>query len=90
MPDELRDRPMQADEHPEDEDDRTVADMNVEGMPWYRAEKPMPKNPNAEEISKKNLWRYAFSAVKAGLLIVFVFGLLGALFIFFCTNIWLR
>ena len=74
----------------ETEDTMVVADMNVEGMPWYRPDAPRPKNPDAEEISKKNLWRYTFAAVKAGLLIVFVFGLAGALFIWFCTNVWLR
>lgn len=73
----------------EAEDDRMVADMNVEGMPWYREENPPPKNPNAEPMSKRNLWRYTFAAIGAGLLIVMVFGLAGAAFIWFCSNVWL-
>ncbi len=72
------------------EDDRVIADMNIEGMPWYRAQETGPRNPNAEPMSKRNLWRYALSAVGAGLLIVMAFGLLGALFIWFCTNVWLK
>lgn len=70
------------------EDDRTIAPMNVEGMPWYTADEPAPKNPDAEPLTGKNLWRYAFSAVGAGLLIVMVFGVCAAAFIWFCINIW--
>ena len=64
--------------------------MNVEGMPWYREGKPAPKNPDAEPMSRRNLWRYMLSAVGAGLTIVFVFGLAAAAFIWFCINVWFR
>lgn len=83
MPDERQNRT-------EDEDDRVIANMNIEGMPWYNAQEAKPKNPNAEPMSTRNLWRYALSAVGAGLLIVMAFGLFGALFIWFCTNVWLK
>ncbi|MEG0493023.1 MAG: hypothetical protein RR653_03715 [Clostridia bacterium] len=83
MPDKL-------DKNCENEDERVIAPMNVEGMPWYREHEPAPKNPNAEPISDKNLWRYAFSAVGAGLLIVAVFGVAAAAFIWFCVNVWFR
>ena len=72
------------------DDGRVIAPMNVEGMPWYRAAEPTKPNPNAEPLSGKNLWRYTFSAVGAGLLIVLAFGTAGAAFIWFCTNIWFR
>ncbi len=83
MPEERR-------ETPEAEEDRAVADMNVEGMPWYREGRPAPKNPDAEPMSRRNLWRYTLSAVGAGLTIVFVFGLAAAAFIWFCINVWFR
>lgn len=75
---------------PEEQDDRVVADMNIEGMPWYREKKPAPKNPNAEPMSARNAWRYTFYATGAGLLVVTVFGLAGAAFIWFCVNVWFR
>lgn len=74
----------------EGDDGHTVAPMNVEGMPWYTAKEPLPHNPDAEPLTGRNLWRYAFSAVGAGLLIVLVFGVAGAVFIWFCTNVWFR
>ena len=72
------------------EDERVIAPMNVDGMPWYRPGKPRPKNPRAEPISYRNIWRYAFSAVGTGLLILSAFGLTGAAFIWFCVNVWFR
>ena len=34
---------------PEGDDGHTIANMNVEGMPWYKPERPdlPPENPNA-------------------------------------------
>lgn len=69
-----------------------IADMNVEGMPWYRRSKPLyPDSGLAKtEMSKKETFRFAVSATLAGLLIGLV--LIGgcALFLLFCTQVWLR
>ena len=75
------------------DDGRTVADMNVEGMPWY-----VPKGNRAPEadgaertpLSREELRTYRWAAVKAGLLVVFVFGAVFGLFIAFCDFIWFR
>ena len=76
-------------------EDLTVADMNVEGMPWYRPELKMgqesaPKNPHPERMTPKETFHWALGAVGAGLLIVAAFGLAGFLFIEFCIHIWFR
>ena len=68
------------------DDGHTIAPMNVEGMPWYRED--TPRNPDAEPISKQNARRYAGAAVAAGLVIVCIFGLAAALFIWLCCNVW--
>ena len=73
-----------------EEDDRTVANMNLEGMPWYREKDPPKRNPNVEKMSGKQAAQYTFYAVLAGLCIVAVFGVAAALFILFCTNIWFK
>ena len=75
---------------PEELDDRTVADMNLEGMPWYRENDPPKKNPNVEQMTGRQAARYTLYAVLAGLSIVAVFGIAAALFILFCTNIWMK
>lgn len=88
MPDELRDEALDT---PEDEDDRVVADMNVEGMPWYeKSKRRFQRAQNGEPMTRRELWRYGLVAVGAGLLAVAAFGLLGAGFIWFCINVWLR
>lgn len=79
-----------ANRQPPQEEDHVVAPMNVEGMPWYSPGESVPRNPEAEPLTGKNLWRYAFSAVGAGLLIVILFGLAGAAFIWFCIHLWFR
>lgn len=76
---------------PEEDDGRTIAPMNVEGMPWHTPVRPeTPRSPQSDSVVGKDLRRYLFSAVGAGLLIVFVFGFAGAAFILFCTGVWFR
>ena len=75
------------------DDGKTVVDMNVEGMPWY-----VPKRRNIREtdgtepyqMTREEFQAYKWAAVKAGLLIVLVFGAVFGLFIAFCDFIWFR
>lgn len=73
------------------DENQRVADMNVEGMPWYTNE------PDEDErlkrlleptLTKKETRHLIFNAMLAALLVgsVFIFGLF--LFILFCTKIW--
>lgn len=73
---------------PPEDDGRTLAPMNVEGMPWHTERPKPPENPEAEPLRGKALRRYMLGAVGVGLVITAVFGAAGALFILFCTNIW--
>ena len=78
---------------PDPEDDgRTIADMNVDGMPWYvrQRETQAPPERPAEPMSREELRRYTWAAVKAGLLIVLVFAVVFGLFIAFCDFVWFR
>ena len=77
-------------EAPED-DGRTIVPMNVEGMPWYL------KRPEGQEsagehtpMTKQELRAYTWAAVRAGLLVVLIFGLVFFLFIAFCDFIWFK
>ena len=75
------------------DDGKTVADMNVEGMPWYVPKKrEMPEIQGAEpsQLTKEQFRAYRWAAVKAGLLLVLVFGAVFGLFIAFCDFIWSR
>ena len=78
------------DELPED-DGRTIARMNVEGMPWYTPESPdaRAKTESSCEMTKEERGAYIWAAVRAGLLILLVFAVVYLLFLLFCTKIWL-
>ena len=86
MAEEKRRGPM-----PED-DGRTIAKMNVEGMPWYTPPSPdaAAKGENSLEMTREEKRAYIWAAVRAGLLIFLVFALAFFLFLLFCTKIWFR
>lgn len=72
------------------EDDRVIANMNIEGMPWYTSSKPVYKKSEdtIEPLGKKETKNLIFSSMAAalffGLIFIFVFFLI----ILFFTIIW--
>lgn len=74
-----------------DDDGRTVADMNVEGMPWYvpKREKPAAGDdgPELDPAQKRAAMR---GMLAAALVIAGVFVVGALLFILFCLFIWLK
>lgn len=78
----------------EEELDETtqIADMNVEGMPWYRKAKPLYPDSGLPktEMSKKETFRFAVSATVAGLLVGLIMIGACAIFILFCIYVWFR
>lgn len=77
---------------PPDDDGRTVANMNVEGMPWYTPtpDDDIPRVDESETLSREDRRRYILGAVLAALVVVAVFGLAIFLFITFCDFVWFR
>lgn len=77
---------------PED-DGRTIANMNVDGMPWYdsRLEK-QDDMPEVEhyQMTKEEQRMYTWAAIKSGLLVALVFAVVFGLFIAFCDFVWFR
>ncbi len=78
-----------------EDDGETIVDMNVEGMPWYV--RGRYKNPGIQEsgktpepLTKEQMRAYKWAAIRAGLLIIAVFGLAFFLFIAFCDFIWFK
>ena len=73
---------------PEGDDGRSFADMNVEGMPWYRPPQPTDaKKGDLPDLSPKEYKYFMWGVLKAALLIgaVFVGGYF--VFIFFLDKI---
>ena len=83
-------------ELPEWDDGRTIADMNVDGMPWYSPKKRLPgkerkETANRDEVLTKEESRYyTWGALKAALIVVGVLCAGLVLFVLFCQYVWFR
>ena len=79
---------------PEDDDGRTIANMNVDGMPWYdsRLEQGQEETPGGEhyQMTREEQRMYTWAAIKSGLLVALVFAVVFGLFIAFCDFVWFR
>ena len=80
---------------PDDDDGRTIADMNVDGMPWYTGGVRDPfrtddRGADKPPMSPEERRGYIWAAVKASLLIGGVFAAAYGLFLLFCRFVWLR
>lgn len=85
-------------EYPDD-DGRTIAPMDVDGMPWHvpvpdrpenRSNAAPPPPPEAPQLSKQEARWAALGAMKAGLLIAAVFGTAFAIVIALMLLVWRR
>ena len=76
---------------PEGDDGKTIVNMNVDGMPWYyrKQERPIP-GEGSYRMTREEQRAYRWAAVKAGLAVALVFGVVFGLFIAFCDFIWFR
>ncbi|MBO4418253.1 MAG: hypothetical protein J5789_00270 [Oscillospiraceae bacterium] len=83
----------------EDDDGRTIVDMNVEGMRWYQAERKRTARAEAraelqekidrgEALTRRETIRYTFYATLAGLTVVAFIGGGTVLFIFLLWLLW--
>ena len=68
------------------DDGRTIAEMNIEGMPFYddkekRRRAGMAEDKQKPELSDREVRQVALSGMLAGLLIGSVFVIAGAIFI---------
>ena len=70
-----------------EDDGRTIADMNVDGMPWYvqKRERPVASESEPLELSRKEKWAMMGGILKATILVTLAFGLGFFLFILFCV-----
>lgn len=77
-----------------EDDGRTIANMNVEGMPWYNPGKGKntggSKNQDLSELTPSETRAMIGGVLKAALSIALVFIVGFTLFLLFCTEIWLR
>ena len=83
-------------ELPEGDDGRTIADMNVEGMPWYSPQRSQSaaagerKTGRETAMTRDESRYYTWGALKAALLVVGVICAGIVLFVLFCQFVWFR
>ncbi len=75
----------------EQEENRVIVNMNVEGMPGYRPERPETQTSSSGELmSKKETRQFMLTATLTGLLVAGIFSAVLILFTLFCTQIWFK
>ena len=76
----------------DDDDGRTIADMNIEGMPWYKKDDPLAgtKGQGGGGMSEEEFKAYRWAALKSALLVGFIFAFVFFIFIAFCDFVWFR
>lgn len=80
---------MDADEEEEiREEDIVIADMNVEGMPWYKEDAADRPKASGEQLQKGEMKYAVWGAVKAALLIAAIFSAAMIAFTLFCIYVW--
>lgn len=73
---------------PQGDDGHVVANMNVEGMPWYR---PQQGNPDGgAKLSRRETWLAMRGALGAALTVVGVLSAGMVLFVLFCVYVWFK
>lgn len=77
----------------DDDDGRVIANMNVDGMPWYQRSQRFDKGKREQasdfsDLTKEETREIVKGAMKASLLIAGVFILAMLVFILFCLYIW--
>ena len=77
----------------DDDDGRVIANMNVDGMPWYQRGERFDRFRREQasdfsDLTKEEEREIIRGAMKASLLIAGVFILAMLLFILFCLYIW--
>ena len=75
---------------PEGDDGRTIVDMNVDGMPWFRKREGEAQPRGDDDLSPDQRRLYLWAAVRAALAVALIFGAVFALFIAFCDFVWFR
>ena len=73
-----------------EDDGRTIADMNVDGMPWYLEKKEKQPEPEKIELTKEEGRAMMGGILKATLLVTLAFGVGLTLFILLCDLVFFR
>ncbi|MCR5694294.1 MAG: hypothetical protein K6G89_04910 [Clostridia bacterium] len=75
-----------------EDDGRVIANMNVDGMPWYAGDVPKQDGEaqDLKKLSKKQTLWLILGVAGAALLVAAVFALGFLLFILFADNVWFQ
>lgn len=73
-----------------EDDGRTIADMNVDGMPWYLEKREKQPEPEKIELTKEEGRAMMGGILKATLLVTLAFGVGLTVFILLCDLVFFR
>lgn len=72
-----------------EEDQRVVANMNIEGMPWYRKHSNLPDSKELLFMNKKERKAAILGGMMTIMPVVFAYILMLSLMVLFLTYVWL-
>lgn len=73
--------------HYDDDDGRVIANMNVEGMPWYRRESSL-SDSHGSELDRADTRKVIWGVMKVTFAFLAVFSAIMVLVVFIMTRIW--
>lgn len=73
--------------HYDDDDGRVIANMNVEGMPWYRRESS-DSDSHGSELDRADTRKVIWGVMKVTFAFLAVFSAIMVLVVFIMTRIW--
>ena len=73
-----------------EDDGRTIANMNVDGMPWYLEKREKQPEPEKIELTREEGRAMMGGILKATLLVTLAFGVGLTLFILLCDLVFFR
>ena len=73
-----------------EDDGRTIANMNVDGMPWYLEKREKQPEPEKIELTKEESRAMMGGILKATLLVTLAFGVGLTVFILLCDLVFFR
>lgn len=69
------------------DDGKTIANMNVDGMPWYNPEKKEKKDEEKIVLTPKEKRTFIWATIRSALLIALIFAGVFFLFILFLDKV---
>jgi len=74
----------------DDDDGRVIADMNVEGMPWYNEAAKRGEPAPGSQLTRHETWLIIKGSLKACAVVSLIFAAILVIYTLICTEVWFK